>query len=140
MENLNDVIIGWQTEKKFKEIDLSTVQVLKCEILNTNRSDRLFLHSIDEKQLYTATDWCVFGKTYRCRDKKCPARIVLLPSTKVIRLQNAAPHNHIGDCQQEVKNLKALNAMKKKCRDLQTIAGGKRLTKVKDIFTDVMIE
>lgn len=68
MENL--VIEDWK-EKKFKDIDLDEVTVLKCEMLLAKQSSTKYLHSIEDKKLYTATDFCVYGKKYRCKDRKC---------------------------------------------------------------------
>lgn len=140
MENLDDIIAAWPT-RSFKPLDLNTVEVLNCEILVAKASHTKYLHAIDEKQLYTAHDFSKFGKVYRCRHRtKCSARITVLPSGQVVRLPDAKQHSHTTDESQEIKNLRALNAMKKKCRDLRAVAGGRRMTKVKDIFTEVMIE
>ncbi|XP_055306512.1 uncharacterized protein LOC129570813, partial [Sitodiplosis mosellana] len=49
-------------------------------------------------------------------------------------------HSHEENCEDLIKSLAALNEIKKKCSDLQTVACGRRLAKAKDIFTEVMID
>lgn len=140
MENIDCVIAKWP-QRTFKSIDLNTVEKLSGEILIAKKSHTKYLHSIEEKQLYTAHDFGIYGKIYRCRHQtKCSARVVLLPSGQIVRLPGAKPHSHTTDESQEIKNLRALNLMKKKCRDLRKVAGGRRIAKVKDIFTEVMVE
>lgn len=140
MESLDIVVAKWPT-RTFESIDLNTVEVLSGEILIAKKSNTRYLHSIEEKQLYTAHDFGVYGKIYRCRHRgKCNARVVVLPSGQVVRLPDAKLHSHTTDESQTIKDLRALNIMKKKCRDLRTVAGGRRIAKVKDIFTEVMVE
>lgn len=110
---------------------------LKSSLVETNTK---FLHTFADHQLYTASDYGVRGRIYRCENRKCPARVTLLPTGNCVRFSGAKPHNHETDCVKNVRDLKALNSMKRKCRDLRTVASGRRITKVKDIFTEVMIE
>lgn len=66
--------------------------------------------------------------------------LCFLLSGHCVRLANGKPHNHVNNYEQYVKNIKALNSMKRKCGDLRTVTGGRRITKVKDIFSGVMVE
>lgn len=113
MDTLESVVAAWPT-RSFKSIDLNTVELVNCEILVAKASHTKYLHSIDEKQLYTAHDFSKFGKVYRCRHRgKCNARIIVLPLGQVVRLPDAKPHSHTTDETQEIRYLRALNAMKK---------------------------
>lgn len=139
-ENINI----WPSERasSFRKIDKSDiVDVLRYEFMDGSRQNSTFLHTFAEKLLYTFHDWSRYGRIYRCKDRKCPARITLLPSGECVRLNTNKLHKaHTIDYEQEIKNFKAHNSMKRKAVDLRTIAGGRRIKKVKDIFTEVMVE
>lgn len=136
-------IESWPAENRnnFRQIDDSEIsEVLPFEIIVGSRLNSKFVHTKVEKQLYTAHDFGKYGRIYRCRTRKCPARLLLLKSGKMVKLVGAKMHNHTTDCAQEVRNFKALNSMKFQASDLRNIAGGRRIKKVKDIFTEVMVE
>lgn len=67
-----------------------------------------------EKHLYTATDNSVYGKRYRCKNRKCPARLTLLPNGKCVRFNKDKLHSHEENCEELIKSLAALNDIKKK--------------------------
>lgn len=139
METIDTVIAKWPV-RKFKTIDLNTVEKLSGEILVAKRSHTKYLHSIEEKQLYTAHDFGVYGKIYRCRYRgECGARVVLLPSGQVVRLPDAKQHSHTTDESQQIKHLRAFNDIKKMYGDLRRVAGGWQITKVTDIPTKFKI-
>lgn len=137
--NAMDQENNWE-ERTFRRLDMEGVEILSTEFLMAEKRTGNFLHTISEKQLYTATTFGIYGKVYRCQNRKCPARVVMLPNGQCVRLPIAKNHSHEYDCEERVKKLRALSAMKKKCADLQRVASGRRLAKVKDIFTEVMIE
>lgn len=58
----------------------------------------------------------------------------------VFKLKTHKNHNHEYDCEEKVKKINAMNDIKKKFADLQTVASGQRIAKVSDIYTQVMIE
>lgn len=130
---------NWNT-RKFRKLDMEGVQILRSEFIMAEKRNGKFLHTFSEKQLYTATAFGLYGKVYRCQNRKCPARVVMLSDGRCVRLPAAKLHNHEYNCETRIKKLRALNSMKIKCADLQRVASGKRLAKVKDIFTEVMLE
>lgn len=133
----------WPAERlnKFKKMARSEiVEVLRYEFTDGSRGKSVFLHSITEKQVYTFHDWSTFGRIYRCRTRSCPARLTLLPSNELVRLRRNEMHNHDVFCTKQITNFKAVGAMRRKAADLRTIASGRRIKKIKDIFTEVMIE
>lgn len=105
------------------------------EKLNTK-----LLFTKNEKQFYTFNDYSVNGRIYRCQNRKYPARVLLIPSGQCVKLSKQKEHNHEYNCEMKVKKINALNAMKTKCKDLRTVASGRRIAKVRDIYTQVMIE
>lgn len=127
-------------ERKFRQLDMEGVENLRSELIASEKINGNFLHTICEKQLYTATAYGIYGRVYRCQNRKCPARVIMLSNGQCVRLPTAKMHNHEYDCESRVKKLRALNSMKRKCADLQRVASGRRLAKVKDIYTEVMIE
>lgn len=127
----------WPNEKKFRPLPQNRIlQILRCKIIVGNKLNNRFLLTLCDNILYTQTDFCVFGCVYRCRDRKCPARLLVLPNGQCVRIDTQKTHKCSSNWTQDITNWAALNAMKKKCADLQNIASGKRLAKVKDIYTE----
>lgn len=136
--NLLKEVNNWTVKREFCDVDTATSEFVRCEIIGGSRTDTKFLHTFNDDQLFTATDFGRYGRIYRCKNRKCPARLVLTPSGRSYRLKKNKKHNHTDNCAQDVINLKALNQMKGKCSDLKEVANGRRITKIKDIFTEVM--
>lgn len=126
--------------RKFRSIEPDSYIVLSFRIIPGERLNTKLLFTKQDKQLFTFNDYSTYGRIYRCQNRKCPARVLLLPSGQCVKLNNQKPHNHDYDCEQKVKKINALNDIKKKCSDLRTVASGRRIAKVSDIYTQVMIE
>lgn len=134
----NDNLV-WQPKKRhnFKTPVEGSFVSLVHEIIVGEKFNCKFLKC--ENHLYTATDYSVYGRRYRCKNRKCPARLTLLSNDNCIRFNTDKLHSHEENSEELIKSLAALNDIKKKCSDLQTVAQGRRLAKVKDIYTEVMI-
>lgn len=142
-ESLKSEIALWPIERrqaKFKPVDSSAVKLSAKIIKNGFKVGTKFLLTIDDQHLFTATDWCQFGRTYRCRDRQnCKARVVLTPNGEVYLIKGAQNHNHSSNSDQMVKDSAALHEIKIKCTDVKEIASGRRLTKVSDIVNEVLV-
>lgn len=57
-----------------------------------------------------------------------------------IKLAKSYSHNHDDDCAERHKKLVVLNELKQKCSDLSTVASGKKMAKVRDIYKQVIVE
>lgn len=131
---------SWPKGKEFRNLDRQRISHanIKCQIIVGQKLTHNFLKH--ENNLYTKHDFSVYGRIFRCRKRSCGSRLLVLPSGECVRLTDAKDHNHTDDFAEDIKNWAALNAMKSKCADLKNVAGGRRLAKVKDIFTEVMVE
>lgn len=126
--------------RKFRALNPESYVVMPFCLMLGEKLNTKLLCTKSEKQFYTFNDYSVNGRIYRCQNRKCPARVLLIPSGQCVKLSKQKEHNHEYNCDLKVKKLNALNAMKKKCADLRTVASGRRLAKVRDIYTQVMIE
>ncbi|XP_055308055.1 uncharacterized protein LOC129572155 [Sitodiplosis mosellana] len=138
--SVSSEVNSWPKGKDFRDLDRRRISDanIKCEIIVGQKLTHRFLKC--EDYLFTKHDFGAFGCTFRCRNRSCPARLLLLPSCECVRLTDAKDHNHSDNFAEDIINWAALNAMKSKCADLRNVAGGRRLAKVKDIFTEVMVE
>lgn len=105
--------------RDFRSLDYSDLEVLRAEIITGKKINTKYLHTFCDHQLYTAHDYSIHGKIYRCKNRKCQAKITMLPNGVCVRKKGAINHYHEDNCEQEVRNLKTLNAVKKKCRSLK---------------------
>lgn len=88
---------NWK-DRKFRDVNLLQCAILPSEIIQSEYRNGKFLYTKCEKQLYTATDFGIHGKIYRCQDRKCPARVIILPTGQCVRLPTAKQHNHDWNC------------------------------------------
>lgn len=126
--------------RKFSPIEPHLYTVLSFCLMPGEKINTKLLYTKHDKQLFTFTDYCANGRTYRCQNRSCPARVLMLPSGQCVKLNRQKEHNHDYDCENNVKKINALTDIKKKCKDLQSVASGRRLAKVTDIYTQVMIK
>lgn len=126
--------------RKFRSLEPDSYVVLPFCIITGEKLNNKLLYTKRDKQLFTFNAFGVYGRTYRCQNRQCKARVLLLPSGQCVKCKNHEEHNHDYNCEEKVKKINALNDIKKKCADLQTVASGRRIAKVSDIYTQVMIE
>lgn len=112
--------------------------MLQYKMVTSTRTNGTFLYVVSEKQLYTFTDNVNAGKSYRCRKRTCKSRVVVMPNQLCVKLIDASEHNHTENEEKTYRILCALAEVKRKCADLNLIASGKRMTKPRDIFKQVM--
>lgn len=66
-----------------------------CKI-GVQKTPYLYVH--DERQLYrTKSQRIGLGMVYRCKERKCHARIVLTPDQRCIKYESSRSHNHDND-------------------------------------------
>lgn len=110
------------------------------EFVTAKKRKSRLIYLPEEKQLYSVNAPSVYGKTYRCYNRKCKARIILCDDGDVIKLHTAKPHYHAADQEQQFINFKALEAFKTKCGSIESIAGSSKMATVRSIFKRVIEE
>lgn len=125
---------------KFEDLKEDEFTFIDIVYVCGERVGTKILYALNEKELYTKNGSCNIGVAWRCRDRNCPARIIVLRDGRCIKLNWSPEHRHIGhihNSEISYQNLAAVDEMRTKCRDILTIAGGKKLLSVRAIFTDV---
>lgn len=124
------------------------MQSLKSEHLKMEysfvMSDRIsgkFLYINSEKQLYTynADRKNPPGKTYRCKDRKCPARVIIRDDGECVYPPNRQPHNHGGDFEQKFTDLKGLEQVKSDLSNVVNVASGSRIADPRAVYKSAVI-
>lgn len=107
------------------------------------RGNGKFLYCHDDEKYYTRDGSVKEGANYKCRNRKCSARLVKPNGPdhiETIRLAKSKPHNHNNSDKADFINLKAKQSMRETASNVHSIASGPSVTSSKAIYDEVIIE
>lgn len=108
---------------------------LAFEFMVGRKSNSNLLSTLCDHHLYSRHGSCVQGQ----RSRPCRAFVIFDPKeNKCFRLSKSPPHKHrIDDVESEYWDLVALNEMRATCKNLATLAGGRKMACPQSIFSSV---
>lgn len=112
---------------------------VRFEIVMGDRINTKFLYVFEEEQFYTRDGNVKLGENWKCRNRKCPSRVIKISETECIKLVTAKPHNHSESCAQTY-NLKAKQTIRNQAKNIHAIASGSRITSSNSLFKDGIIK
>lgn len=124
------------------DLDPNKYDVLEFIRVAGHKITSKLIYVSTEKMLYSQNSKCKFGIGFRCRNRslKCGAKRILTDSGLLIKIKNSPDHNHECDYEQDFKNLSAVQSLKEKCAQIETVTGSSKMASVRSIYKTVIAE
>lgn len=106
-----------KTKLKKKFFHVNTHHVLSHRFIPSEHAKHINLFIESEKQIYNKNCKSLHGTTYKCRVKRCNCR-VLVHGNRCYKKIGTAPHNHPDVDDRKIKELEALEDLRKKVESM----------------------